>query len=390
MLTALLSVGILAQLSSQRLTPGTAWLQGSLIQERRQQRLDNQGKTPASSSSAAVPAVRADNQTAVYLSAPSVKNEAFFEDTLAALEKAGAHAFVVDVKGSQVYFASAAPLAAELKLVKPILDLPAVVQKAHARGFYVIARFISLKDPLLAQKKPETQIRNPKTGHSVGNVWVDGSVPYTLQYNREILKDVLLAGVDEVNLDYIRFPTEYSQASIGMSGQVKADHIEPFIRMARETIDTYAPRAKLGISTYAILGWSFNVNREAIGQDFVRFAPLVDVISPMAYQDTFAENAYYYPGKNPRSRPYYLVWKTLKGYADLLGPEQALKLRPWIQGYYVTTQDMRDEIDAVYDAGACGYSIWNANNHYAVSYPAIAKAVIPERCKSNSQSWLGQ
>jgi hypothetical protein len=135
----------------------------------------------------------------------------------------------------------------------------------------------------------------------------------------------------------------------------------------------------LGISTYAILGWNYPVNLEPLGQDVVRFAPLLDVISPMAYPATFAEGSYYNPAKHPRSRMYYLVYRTLRGYDELLG-EQSWKLRPWIQGYGITAKNLRDEIDAVFDAGACGFTVWNAENRYDLVYKVLPSVVRPERC----------
>lgn len=45
---------------------------------------------------------------------------------------------------------------------------------------------------------------------------------------------------------------------------------------------------------------------------------------------------------------YWLVYRTLTGYNDLLGPEHSGKIRPWIQGYGVTTKDMQDQMRAVY------------------------------------------
>jgi len=101
----------------------------------------------------------------------------------------------------------------------------------------------------------------------------------------------------------------------------------------------------------------------------------------MAYPSTFAIGAYYDPAKHPRSRMYYLVYQTLKGYAELLGEEHASKLRPWIQGYYITNKDMRDEIDAVYDAGACGFTVWSAGNYYDILYKVFPDVAIPDRCR---------
>ncbi len=261
-------------------------------------------------------------------------------------------------------------------------DINAVVQKAHAKGLYVIARYISLKDPLFSQKVPDAQIRNPISKVSVGDVWVDGSAEPTLRYNREIITSLLKTGVDEINLDYIRFPTEYSYKAVGLLGREKADKVEAFIRMVRQTINAVHPQTKLGISTYAIIGWNYKVNVEALGQDVTRFAPLVDVISPMAYPNSFAKNEYFRPGKDPRSRMYFLVYRTLTGYEKALGPEQGKKLRPWIQGGFATPKDLRDEIDGVYDAGLCGFQVWSAGNIYSAAYKAIAGLPgVPTRCR---------
>ncbi len=327
------------------------------------------------------PPVNPYNKRGVYLAASSVANPVFYDQTIKNLLDSGGSSFVFDVKGPFVYFESDAAIAKELKLSLPLYDLPAVIKKAHDKGLYTIARFIALKDPLFSQRVPEVQIRNPKTGHSLGDVWVDGIAPITLEFNRQILKSLLQSDVDEVNFDYIRYPSEYAQSSINLTGDEKADHVEAFLKMAKETRDEVNPHTKLGISTYAILGWSFKINKEAIGQDFIRFAPLVDVISPMAYPQTFSENAYYYPGRDPGSRDYYLVYRTLTGYRDLLPPEHRNKIRPWIQGYYTTVQDMKDQMQAVYDAGYCGFQVWNANNHYDVTYPAIKAMKVPAECQ---------
>jgi hypothetical protein len=182
-------------------------------------------------------------------------------------------------------------------------------------------------------------------------------------------------------LDYIRFSTADFGALKVYSGAEKAEKVEVFIKAAREAIDRCGPNTQLGLSTYAILGWNYPVNLETLGQDVVRFAPLVDIISPMAYPATFTSEGYYVPGKHPRSRMYWLVYRTLTGYADLLGPEQAHKIRPWIQGYGITKRDMREQIDAVYAAGFCGYQVWSAGNHYTPTYAALKEEKTrPDSC----------
>ncbi|MDD4628912.1 MAG: putative glycoside hydrolase [Candidatus Peribacteraceae bacterium] len=335
---------------------------------------------PPSSSSAHSSSARfIPAQVGVFLTEGSVRRKDFLIETMDALKTATGAALIFNVKGSAVYFDSDAPLAKKLDLLRNTYDLKEVISLARERGIYTIGRFIAVKDSSLAQSLPETQIRHPKTNRSVGSVWVDPSNPSVITYNKKILEDLVAYGIDEVNLDYIRYPTEYSLFSIGLTGREKADHLEEFIRMARTVIDEHGGKTKLGISTYAILGWEFPVNFEHVGQDIARLAPYVDVISPMAYPATFAAGAYYNPSKHPRSRMYYLVYRTLTGYAELLGPD-SYKLRPWIQGYGITAKNIRDEIDAVFDAGACGFTVWNASNAYNLVYGALPEIHVPERC----------
>ena len=326
--------------------------------------------------------VRADNKTGVYLTAGSMSRTQFLDDTIAGLKDAGGSALIFDVKGGAVLFHSAAPLAKEIDLIVPFYELGDVLKKLRDQGIYTIGRFVAIKDGGYTAKKPASRVRNPKTGKVISRDWIDPSDESAIAYNMEILCELAAAGIDEVNLDYIRFSTADVGASSAYTGQEKADKVEEFIKASRETINRCGPQTKLGISTYAILGWNYPANVETLGQDVVRFAPLVDVISPMAYPATFASGYYYRPGKDPRSRMYYLVYRTLTGYADVLGPEQARKLRPWIQGYGVTARDVTDEIDAVYDAGYCGFTVWNANNAYKPTFGAIkSDKTRPERCR---------
>lgn len=327
--------------------------------------------------------VRSDNRFGVYLTAPSIKRNNFFQKTLDRIVVEGGNAVVLEVKGSYVYFATDAPMANAIGTAIPSYDLPSVISAAKERGLYTIGRFIALKDGLFVQRVPSAREKNPKTGRLLDPEWSDPAAPETLTYNREILESLLAGGIDEVNFDYIRYSTAIRPQDTGLTGTEKADRIETFLQMAKEARDRINPQTKLGISTYSILGWDYATNVEPLGQDFVRFAPLLDIISPMAYPATFSANAYYDPRKTTRSRSYYLVWRTLKGYTDLLGPDEAPKVRPWLQAYGFTPQQIRDEIEAVYDNGLCGFTFWNAGNNYEPAYAAmeLTAGKRPERCR---------
>lgn len=325
--------------------------------------------------------VRPDNKRGVFLTAPSVGREKFFNDTVTALLAAGGDMLVMDVKGGGVLFHSAAPAATELGLVRNIYDLPEILRRLHEHDIYVVGRFVAIKDEAYTRVKPDTRIKHPVSGKVLNQTWIDPSNDEAIQFNMEVMCELAAAGIDEINLDYIRFSTAEFGALGVFSGEQKADRVEKFIKASRETINRCGPKTKLGLSTYAILGWNYDANVRTLGQDIIRFAPLVDVISPMAYPATFTSPEYYIPGKNPGPRMYWLVYRTLTGYAELLGPEESKKIRPWIQGYSVVSKDMSDQMRAVYDAGFCGFQVWNAGNNYGQTLPAITRdAARPDRC----------
>lgn len=284
---------------------------------------------------------------------------------------------IMDVKGSRVYFETDSELAKKYNLVEPRYDIKEVISYLKGRGIYTMARYIAVKDDGLAKADPSTQIRNPVTGESMGDTWTDPGNPTMLEYNKQILKDLIATGIDEINFDYIRFPTEYGLNDVGLSADQKAERVEGFLKMARQLVDEAGLGTKLGISTYAILGWDFDANIPYLGQNFIRFAPLVDIISPMAYPASFGET---YKAANGHTRMYTLVHRTLTGYADLLGPTQSPKLRPWIQGYSVDADDIREQIRAVYDAGFCGFTMWNPGSRFTQLAEVLKTWKPPEAC----------
>ena len=330
---------------------------------------------------AAEPVKRADNVQGVYFTSASVKRTSFFDETVDNLLAAHGDAVVFDTKGGIVMYDSQAPMATELGLVKPQYNLNETLQKLHEKGIYTIARFVSAKDYGFTAKRPDTLPKNPQTGAAMGTEWIDPSNSDALEYNRQLISELACAGIDEINLDYIRFSTANFGQLMVFSTEEKASKVEAFVKMAREAIDSCPnSHTRLGLSTYAILGWDYDVNVRTLGQDVKRFAPYVDIISPMAYQQTFGDT--YNSPSASMSREYYLVKRTLDGYKKMLD-EVGYKgaIRPWIQGYYISAQNMRNEIQAVYDAGMCGFQVWNANNNYGQTFAGMEHPPQkPERC----------
>lgn len=339
---------------------------------------------------------RADTVQGVYLTASSVKRTQKLDDTITSLQAAGGDTIIFDAKGGVVWYNSEAPMAKELGLINENYNLKEITQKLREKGIYVMVRFVAVKDWGFTQARPDTLPKDPRNGRQLGSEWIDPENPVALEYNRQILCEIAAAGVDEINMDYIRFSTaNFGELSV-WNGAEKAAKVKKFVVMAREAIDSCGNgTTKLGVSTYAILGWNYPANLETLGQDVKDWASIVDIISPMAYPATFTSDGYYIQGKHPGPRPYWLVYRTLTGYADLVGPENYHKIRPWIQGYSFTAEDIKQEIRAIYEAGDslkdpagnpiaggfCGFTVWNAGNNYDPTYKAMKMAPTkPQRC----------
>jgi hypothetical protein len=320
----------------------------------------------------------AERKVGVYLHMNNVANPKVFDAEVEKLAKLENAAIVFDVKGSFVYFDSKSVLAKRYGLVKPLYDLPQILAELKSAEIYTIARVISLKDDVFANQNPAVRLWNSDKTNFVPE-WVDPTNSEVLDYNREIITEIIVAGIDEINLDFVRYPDKFTGEWIGISGEEKIQNVLDFIKMVRKTIDSKNPATVLSVNTFAILGWDLEENAAALGQDIQKMAPLVDIIAPMLYPSTFSRDnqKYFLEGK---SFEYSTVYQTLQKYSELLG-EDSVKLRPWIQGYYTTQQQMVDQIEAVYDAGFCGFTIWDIQNDYSESYEILAEMEIPAACR---------
>ena len=135
------------------------------------------------------------------------------------------NAVVIDVKdviGRVGYDAKVPETGAHGARMRIIADLESVACTLHGAGLYVIARMAVFKDTKLAGARPRLAIHSRRAQPAVGlphlsvdtlwrkahREWLDPVAEDVWAYNAVIAVEVFRAGVDEVNLDYIRFPTD--------------------------------------------------------------------------------------------------------------------------------------------------------------------------------------
>ncbi|UCC64544.1 MAG: hypothetical protein JSV36_05685 [Anaerolineae bacterium] len=281
------------------------------------------------------------------------------------------NAVVVDVKGDRGWLAytSDLPLAKELRVsAQDIMDISEFLDICRQRGIYTVARLVVFKDNPLAHGRIDLAVKQAD-----GSVWLDReglgwANPYREEvwdYNIGIAKEVALLGFDEVQLDYVRFPSDGDLAQIVYeekdTPQAKVTASRTFVVRMREALEPYD--VFLSADVFGLTLVADPQSDLGIGQRVIDIAPYVDYLCPMVYPSTFI------PGNmgmaNPVLHPYEVVAKSLRqGMALTL-----TRIRPWLQAYSLhgveydlTRQDAQRRAAEMLDTD--GWTFWNAGGRY--------------------------
>lgn len=301
------------------------------------------------------------------------------------------NAVVIDVKGDWAHIAwpSDMPVAQEIGAYVPgPMDMDEVIAAAKERGIYTIARIVTFKDRVLAEGKPEWAIHTQS-----GALYLDGenlpwSDPFLTEvwdYNIGIALEAVEKGFDEVQYDYLRFPSEgrvsdrvYSQEATFES---RTAAMAGFCAAAYAAIEPTP--AFLSADIFGLTVWVDASRDMGIGQRLDDIAAHMDYISPMLYPQTFNPANLQFLGISdvelyPYETLYYSVQKTLS--------RTSTRVRPWLQHYsgrytYGLDELLRQRKGAE-DGGATGWLYWNAKGSYIEELfgedPYSLMAVVPQ------------
>jgi len=269
-----------------------------------------------------------------------------------------------------------------------IPDLDAVLDEAGEAGLYRIARVFVFQDPMYVKRFPAEAIQ--KSGGGVwsdykGVTWVDPASEAAWRYNVEVARDVYERGFDEVQFDYIRFPSDGNLKTIAYpryDGKTpKHEVIGRFFAFMHEELEKKA-RIPISFDLFGYVTWYVDYDL-GIGQLLVDALPNATAISAMTYPSHYSAGSLGYG--NPADHPYEIVADSLKKanllYArrerecaeasstPILPCDGALaQQRPWIQAFDIGAVYSADKIEAqikaVRDQGGKGFLLWNARNVY--------------------------
>ena len=282
------------------------------------------------------------------------------------------NAVVVDVKGDRGFLAfhSRVPLAGELGVVKEkeAAVLKELLNFCREKGIYTIARMVVFKDHPLATGKPELAVKRGD-----GSVWTDREGlgwgnPFreeVWEYNIELAKEVASLGFDEIQFDYVRFPSDGDLTAIVYeeenTRETRTAAIREFISRMEQALKPYPVFTSADV--FGLTVWVVPGEDMGIGQRVEDISPHVDYLCPMVYPSTFAPGALGY--ENPQLHPYEVVYRsTLAAWK-----RSEAVVRPWLQHYslYGVTyglEELKALRQAAEDAGAWGWTYWNAGGYY--------------------------
>ncbi|MFQ6015213.1 MAG: putative glycoside hydrolase [Anaerolineae bacterium] len=279
------------------------------------------------------------------------------------------NAVVVDVKGDRGMLAydSQIPLAQAVGAVRTdLMDLKELLRLCRERDIYTIARIVVFKDNPLAHGQPDLAV---KRGDE--SIWLDKEGlgwgnPFRREvwdYNIAIAREIAALGFDELQFDYIRFPSDGDIGAIVYQEENTAATRAAALRGFMSQL--YEALRPLAIFTSAdVFGLTVWIpNEMGIGQTIEDVAPFVDYLQPMLYPSTFIPGNLGYA--NPALHPYQVVYRSSVEAAR----RTDTKIRPWLQHYSLYgvkygEEEMLAQKQAAIDAGTYGWTFWNAGGVY--------------------------
>ena len=146
---------------------------------------------------------------------------------------------------------------------------------------------MTFKDNVLANARPDLAIIDTRTGEPwIDNeklAWVDPFREEVWDYNIAIAREAAARGFDEIQFDYVRFPTD---GKLGAAKYAQPNNKDTRLPGDRRLPRQGAPRAgPAGVFVAAdVFGYTaFNENDTDIGQRIEELAPHLDYICPMVY-----------------------------------------------------------------------------------------------------------
>ena len=314
---------------------------------------------------------------AAYLTYYGIAERKIRERVLDLVGRTELNAVVIDVKGDRglIPYRTEVAAAVQAGALGPVIikDFDGLIGALKGQGVYTIARIVTFKDNVLANHRKDLAIIDTRTGRPwIDNeklAWVDPFREEVWEYAIAIAKEAALKGFDEIQFDYVRFPTDgrlsaarYAQPN---NSATRLPAIAAFLARARRELGPTGVYLAADLFGYT----AFNFNDTDIGQRIEELAPYLDYICPMVYPSGYHLGI---PGyRNPVAHPYEVVRESVR-LTRQRSQHVNVQVRPWLQDFRdyafdrrtFGVREIRAQMKGAAEGGAVGWMLWNPRNDY--------------------------
>jgi len=313
--------------------------------------------------------LRADNVRSLYINPYSITPKTIAH-VMNLIKHGDFNAVVFDFKddAGNLLYGSKLKITDAVGANRPYPRLINAIKKMHDAGVYIIARCVVFKDKRLfsydnnAYAVWDTQQQAPWQ-YNDSEFWVDPYSDFVKSYNVSIVKEIAESGnVDEIQFDYIRFPSD--------PGKYRFYRHRPDKMKKIETMEDFLSRARAAITipiSVDVYGYN-GIYRMGnwIAQDIDTFGKYVDVICPMIYPSHY-HNAYFEEFEGLK-RDYNIVYHSVRRAQRIV---HGTVIRPYLQAFawhasHWGTEYIMTQVNAVRDNGVATFSMWNARGNYTI------------------------
>ena len=311
---------------------------------------------------------------ALYMSSWVAGNKKLRDNLVRIVDTTELNSIVIDIKDytGRISFLSDNPA---LKSVgsgeNRIPDVKEFIGELHDKGIYVIGRISAFQDSYLVHKQPEYAVTT-KAGavwkDYKGVSWLDVSAKPVWDYLALIGDESYAVGFDEINFDYIRFPSDGNMMDIAYpfsQNKLKSAALKDFFAF----VDNHFRSKGVPISADLFGMTTSNTDDLGIGQILENALAHFDYVAPMVYPSHYPKNFMGIPV--PATKPYEIIKYSMEAGVKraVAASTTPLKLRPWLQDFTIegvaySPEMVRAQIQATYDVGLTSWMLWNASNKY--------------------------
>ncbi len=292
------------------------------------------------------------------------------------------NSFIIDVKDDKGYltFASDNPVLVETGAVraKPSIDnINSIMAELYFNDIYPIARIVVFKDQVADNVYPERMVLDYEDNvysNAQEETWLNPYNEENWEYILEFCKEAINVGFKEIQFDYIRFHESMNSTRVNLPIEEisKTEIINQFVDFMIDNLKPYGVVVSADVFGAIITS---SIDSNIVGQDYKELIKRLDVICPMIYPSHYGAGSF---GQTyPDLAPYEIILGALQASNEVIREipleERKAIVRPWLQDFTAswvtphqqyTEVQVREQIDAVYDAILSEWILWNGAASY--------------------------